>query len=90
MLCNNKVKLGGLYQCKDLLLETDNIILLGCGTSLILLALLMLFGFVVKIKLPFLFQGLFLGFVGFSLCQYGKSEWKRNKKLKADGKVTKS
>ena len=64
--------------------------LLGCGTSLILLALLMLFGFVVKIKLPFLFQGLFLGFVGFSLFQYGKSEWKRNKKLKADGKVTKS
>ncbi len=64
--------------------------LLGCGAFLILLALFMLFGFVVKIKFPFLFQGIFLGFVGFSLFQYGKSEWKRNKKLKADGKVTKN
>ena len=60
---------------------------LGCGTFLILLALFMLFGFFVRIDFAFLFQGLFIGFVGVSLFLYGKSEWKRNKKLKADGKI---
>jgi glucosamine--fructose-6-phosphate aminotransferase (isomerizing) len=33
LLLNNKVKLGGLEQQKTALLEVENLILLGCGTS---------------------------------------------------------
>ena len=60
---------------------------LGCGTFLTLLGSFMLFGFFVRIDFTFLLQGLFLGFIGVALFLYGKSEWKRNKILKAEGKV---
>lgn len=33
LMSNNQVKLGGLYEKRKELLELDNIILLGCGTS---------------------------------------------------------
>lgn len=33
LLNNNQVKLGGLHMKKDKLIEVDNLILLGCGTS---------------------------------------------------------
>ena len=61
--------------------------ILGCSTVLILLALFMLLGFLIRIDFAFLFQGIFVGLVGIPLFIYGRSEWKRNKKLKKDGKV---
>jgi len=64
--------------------------LLSCGTFLTLLGSFMLFGFVVRLDPVFLLQGFFLGLIGILLLRYGKSEWKRNKKLKADGKVKKT
>ena len=33
LLSNNKVKLGGLIEQKEQLLQVENLILLGCGTS---------------------------------------------------------
>ena len=33
LLSNNKVKLGGIEDYKNTLVNIDNIILLGCGTS---------------------------------------------------------
>ena len=63
---------------------------LGCGIFLILLGFFMLLGFFVRIDFVFLFQGLFAEFIGVSLFLYGKSEWKRNKRLKVDGQVEKN
>ena len=64
--------------------------LIGCGTLLTLFALFLLFVFFVRIDFRFLIQGIFCMFIGFPLLLYAKSEWKRNKKLKTDGKVTKN
>jgi len=60
---------------------------MGCGTLAILFALPMFLGFFVKLDFEMLFLGLFYGVPGILLFLYGRSEWKRNKQLKAEGKV---
>ena len=63
-------------------------ILIGCGTVLTLFSLFLLFIFLVRIDFRFFVQGIFFMAIGLTLFIYGKSEWKRNKELKASGKVT--
>ena len=63
-------------------------ILMGCGTLLTFFSLLLLFIFFVRIDFRFFVQGVFFMAIGLTLFIYGKSEWKRNKELKASGKVT--
>jgi hypothetical protein len=60
---------------------------MGCGTLAILFALPMFLGFFVRLDFEMLFLGLFYGVPGILLFLYGRSEWKRNKQLKAEGKV---
>ena len=63
-------------------------ILIGCGTVLTSFSLFLLFIFFVRIDFRFFVQGVFFMAIGLTLFIYGKSEWKRNKELKANGKVT--
>ena len=60
---------------------------MGCGTLAILFSLPMFLGFFVRLDFEMLFLGLFYGVPGILLFLYGRSEWKRNKQLKAEGKV---
>ena len=60
---------------------------MGCGTLALLFALPLLFGSFVRLDFEMLFLGLFFGVPGILLFLYGRSEWKRNKRLKAEGKV---
>ena len=63
-------------------------ILMGCGTVLTSFSLFLLFIFLVRIDFRFFVQGIFFMAIGLPLFIYGKSEWKRNKELRASGKVT--
>ena len=63
-------------------------ILMGCGTAITSFSLFLLFIFFVRIDFRFFVQGIFFLAIGLTLFIYGKSEWKRNKTLKANGKVT--
>ena len=63
-------------------------ILMGCGSVLTSFSLFLLFIFLVRIDFRFFVQGIFFMAIGLTLFIYGKSEWKRNKELKASGKVT--
>ena len=63
-------------------------ILMGCGTVLTSFSLFLLFIFFIRIDFRFFVQGVFFMAIGLTLFIYGKSEWKRNKELKANGKVT--
>jgi hypothetical protein len=60
---------------------------IGCGTILIPFALFMLYGFFSTFDFKLLGPFLFMGVPGFLLFRWGRLEWKRNKQLKADGKV---
>ena len=63
-------------------------IFMGCGTILTSFSMFLLFIFFVRIDFRFFVQGVFFMAIGLTLLIYGKSEWKRNKDLKASGRVT--
>ena len=63
-------------------------IFMGCGTILTSFSIFLLFIFFVRIDFRFFVQGVFFMAIGLILLIYGKSEWKRNKDLKASGRVT--
>ena len=60
---------------------------MGCETILIPFALFMLYGFFSTFEFKMLGPFLIIGIPGFLLFRWGHSEWKRNKQLKAYGKV---
>ena len=63
-------------------------VLIVCGAALTSFSLFLLFIFFVRIDFRFFVQGIFFMTIGLTIFIYGKSEWKRNKKLKTNGHVT--